>query len=250
MAIILPHREETHLTHYHPPKGDYTPFSGVEHYNTMVKSWGLGSGSKKEFWYKGRGYQRIVTLEGYESYGVTAEYYTLVIRFQDGNLSCIHPAYLKEMQSSQYGKELNEGEDVQEVIPADKAEEVPSSETKKEKPKKVKEPALNLPEEKVSFTAMVEKVVLTYNPFNEENDEALLLKEVIINGEEPMEVGYAWCSYSKTLKKFEVAPGDRISFDAKIAKKKLPKGKDVEEEHQSPVAVPYKINNPSKLVKQ
>lgn len=67
--------------------------------------------------------------------------------------------------------------------------------------------------------------------------------------ENPVGVGLAWCSHSKTLKKFELVPGDTLEFDGKIVKKKLPKGKDVEEEFIVEETVPYKINNPSKIKK-
>lgn len=46
-----------------------------------------------------------MTIKGFETYGNTDEFNTLVIEFQDGKLTCIHPAFLKEMQSSSFGKE-------------------------------------------------------------------------------------------------------------------------------------------------
>ena len=60
----------------------------------------------------------------------------------------------------------------------------------------------------------------------------------------------AWCSHSKTLKKFELVPGEIIEFDGKIVAKKLPKGKEVEDEFVVEVPILYKINNPSKISKR
>jgi hypothetical protein len=117
------------------------------------------------------------------------------------------------------------------------------------KPKKEKEPKIELPADKVHFTASVKQFALTYNPFNEENDEVVVLENVQVIEEPPIEIGLAWCSHSKTLKKFELAPGDQLEFDGKVTKKKLAKGKDVEEEFIIDTAVLYKVNNPSKIVK-
>ena len=93
-------------------------------------------------------------------------------------------------------------------------------------------------------------MALTWNHFNEENDEVIVLENVMIQQDHPIEVGLAWCSHSKTLKKFELVPGEEIEFDGKIVAKKLPKGKEVEEEFVVDVPVLYKINNPSKILKR
>ena len=107
--MIIEHEslEQSGLTRYIPPKGDFEGFRDVEHYKEKLKEWGLSSAkeAKREFLFKERNYQRVVTIKGYETYGKTEEFNTLVIEFQDGNLSCIHPAYLKEMQQSSFGKE-------------------------------------------------------------------------------------------------------------------------------------------------
>lgn len=50
--------------------------------------------------------------------------------------------------------------------------------------------------------------------------------------------------------KLELQPGENLEFDGKIIKKSFPKGKDAEEELTVEVPVLYKINNPSKLVKE
>lgn len=267
MAIEHEQLERSGLTRYIPPKGDFEGFRDEEHYREKLKEWGLSSAkeAKREFLFKERNYQRVVTIKGYETYGKSDEFNTLVIEFQDGNLSCIHPAFLKEMQASSFGKEsmlqVEEKDfsaEVEQVTETQGNEETPEpkpaakselKKTKATKPKKEKEPKIELPADKVHFTASVKQFALTYNPFNEENDEVVVLENVQIVQEPPFEIGLAWCSHSKTLKKFELAPGDQLEFDGKVAKKKLAKGKDVEEEFIVDAAVQYKINNPSKIVK-
>jgi hypothetical protein len=267
MAIEHEQLERSGLTRYVSPKGDFIGFRDEDHYKVKLKEWGLSSAkeAKREFLFKERNYQRVVTIKGYETYGKSDEFNTLVIEFQDGNLCCIHPAFLKEMQASSFGKESmlqveekdfstaeqdteTEG---QEEKPEPKLDAIPEpKKPKAAKPKKEKEPKIELPADKVHFTASVKQFALTYNPFNEENDEVVVLENVVIVQEPPIELGLAWCSHSKTLKKFELAPGDQLEFDGKVAKKKLAKGKDVEEEFIVDAAVQYKVNNPSKIVKK
>jgi hypothetical protein len=276
MIIQRPQLEQSELTKYIPPKGEYETFRDMDHYKEKLKEWGLSSAreAKKEFWYKDRNYQRQVTIKGYETYGSALDINTLVIEFQDGNLTCIHPAYLKEMQQSSFGKEslltFDEKETVApELVTVDESEPIIAEVTsepagkpakkeaakapkaKEPKPKKEKAPKLELPVDKVHFTANVKQFALVYNPFNEENDEVVVLENVqIVLEENPLEIGLAWCSHSKTLKKFELAIGDALEFDGKVAAKKLGKGKDVDEEFLVAVPVLYKINNPSKIVKK
>ncbi|HYK74794.1 MAG TPA: hypothetical protein VEV44_16995 [Pseudoneobacillus sp.] len=268
MAILLPHIEDSNKTNYIPPKGEYETFQDEAHYAEKVREWGLSTTKevKKEFWYKEKTHQRLVTIKGYEIFGKTAEYNTIVMEFQDGNLSCIHPAYLKEMQSSSFGKEIKNQDSSDSPIEnleesKTKAEEKPRTttvasspepkETKATKVKKEKPVKLVLPEDKVHFTATVKQFALSWNHFNEENDEVVVLENCMIEQDEPIEVGLAWCAHSKTLKKFELTPGETLEFDGKIVKKSLPKGKDVEdEEMRLEVSVAYKINNPSKIVKK
>ena len=254
-----------HLTQYIPPKGMYELFEDEAHYLGKVKEWGLST--KKEFWYKDRFQHCLVKIKGYEVFGETAEYNTLIIEFADGNLTCIHPAYLKEMQSSSFGKEIiaqTSGEVVgveasdKEMAAVEKPKaDIPATaaETKAakpaKKPKKEKAPKLVLPEEKVHFTATVKQFALSWNHFNEDNDEVVVFENVRIEQEEPIEIGLAWGSHSKTLKKHELEPGQQLEFDGKIVKKNLPKGKDVEDDSMLlDVSVGYKINNPSKIAKK
>lgn len=246
----------TSSTQYIAPLGVYESFADESHYLEKLKEWGLSA--KKEFWYKDRHQHCLVRIKGYEVFGETALYNTLVIEFQDGQLSCIHPAYLKEMQSANFGKEIivQNGESAGEGASAE-AVAVPVEAAKEAKPKKTAKaktppkPKLVLPEEKVHFTGRVKQFALSWNHFNEDHDEVVVFEDVRIEQDEPLEIGLAWGSHSKTLKKFELAPGDVLEFDGKIVKKSLPKGKDVDDETMIiDVPVPYKINNPSKLVKK
>jgi hypothetical protein len=283
MVIQRPQLEQIDLTQYIPPQGEFEGFRDMEHYKEKLKEWGLSSAkeAKKEFLYKDKFYQRIVSIKGFETYGKANDMNTLVIEFQNGNLSCIHPAYLKEMQQSSFGKESVSNYEEKDSERAEPETEVdaetemgigtggPGSasitepikvikqgiplEEKKEKvqkAKKEKKDKIELPTEKVHFIAEVKQFAMTYNPFSEENDEVVVLQHVQIELESPIVLGNAWCSHSKTLKKFELAVGDRLEFDGKVAAKKLPKGKEVPKEFEVEEAVIYKINNPSKIGKR
>lgn len=258
MANTLPHIEETSKTIYLPPKGDFETFVDEAHYVEKVREWGLSQAKdvKKQFWYKESTYMRQVKIIGYEVYGKTTEYNTIVIEFEDGNLTCIHPAYLKEMQANSFTRTING--DAESSTHTETTIAAPSTETKEAKPattpkaqkeKKEKPKKIELPEGKVHFTAKVKQFALSWNHFNEENDEVVVLENVIITDESPTEIGLAWCSHSKTLKKLELSIGEQLEFDGKIVKKKLPSGKDVDEEFIITEPVPYKINNPSKIKK-
>jgi hypothetical protein len=261
MAITYPHIEDSALTHYIPPEGEYHLFESEEDYVKKVREWGLSSAkeAKKEFWYKGRTYKRLITIKGYEECGTDNTVNILVIEFQDGHLSCIYPDYLKDMQSSNFGRE-SKVNSKEEELPADSAPSVKkekaksikksASEPAAPKAKKIKQPAIELPSEKVHFTATVKQFALSWNHFSEENDEVVVLENVQIVQEESINIGLAWCSHSKTLKKLELQAGEKLEFDGKIVKKSFSKGKDVEEEFTIDVPVPYKINNPSKLAKE
>jgi hypothetical protein len=263
MAITLPHIEDLNRTAYLPPQGEYETFTDDEHYALKLKEWGLSS-TKGQFWYKEKDHQRLVSIKGYQVYGETDDFNTIIIEFQDGNLSCIHPAYLKEMQSSSFGKSSITNTTIKTTVndksPENKKENtddkpvvktLPVSQSKtKKKDTKEKTAKIELPEEKVHFTAKVMQFGLTWNHFNEDNDEVVVLENVVIQQDPPLEIGLAWCAHSKTLKKHELTPGESLEFDGKIVKKKLAKGKDIEDEAyivHEPVA--YKVNNPSKIKK-
>lgn len=97
---------------------------------------------------------------------------------------------------------------------------------------------LKLPEDKVRMRATVKEFTTVPNHFADADDEVIVYEDVVI--EEPVtELGSAWSSHSATLKKLELQPGDTLTFEAKVAAKKLTRH-----------PVPYKINNPSKIQKQ
>lgn len=123
---------------------------------------------------------------------------------------------------------------------AQKANQPPaaaSADSAKAKPKRTKV-KLALPEEKVKMSAIVDAFSTVPNHFADRDDEVVIYRDVTIEDPE-LTVGDAWSSYSATLKKLEIAVGDHLTFDAKVAVKKLAKH-----------PVQYKINNPSKIVRQ
>ncbi|PLT35461.1 hypothetical protein [Bacillus sp. V5-8f] len=228
------------------PKDGYLLFENEDEYIAKIRDWGLISASakspKREFLYKRENTTYIVSIKGYEMNGT---HETAVICFSNDALHCVHPAYLKEMQSPSFGRES-----VLDVLDQPSAAKLPESgarlqDTKPEKPKAKKQTkendttkALVLPSEKVSIEAVLKEFSTKYNHFNESEDEILILEQVKIVSEDSLDVGDAWCGYSKTLKKLELEVGDFITFDAKIVDKKL--NKDIQ----------YKINNPSKITKK
>lgn len=108
----------------------------------------------------------------------------------------------------------------------------------KEKVKKANKSKIELPEGKVKMMATVQDFTAVPNHFADRDDEVIIYEAVAILDPET-EIGEAWSSHSATLKKLELAIGDKISFEAKIVAKKLTK---------HPVA--YKINNPAKIQKE
>ncbi|RUS45746.1 hypothetical protein [Cohnella sp. AR92] len=231
------------------------------------KEWGLLSGKAsriKSFYYKGNGMNESVSVIGF------VDKMTAVIEFENKKRHCIHPSFLKEMQASNYGQknasraegEADAGTDTDDAVSsaeqaieqaivdiseppeealvpvqaaAPKASK-PSAEEDKPKAKKGKA-KLELPEEKVKMVATVQEFTTVPNHFSDNDDEVVIYEQVRIL-EPELELGAAWSSHSNTLKKLELAIGDTISFEAKVAAKKLTKH-----------PVPYKINNPSKIQK-
>jgi hypothetical protein len=126
--------------------------------------------------------------------------------------------------------------------PASREPEPPSAAATAEKPKakggKGKAAKPQLPEEKVRVTAIVKEFATVPNHFSDTDDEVIVYEAVAVL-EPELELGEAWSSHSATLKKMELAVGDKLAFEAKIIAKKLTK---------HPVS--YKINNPSKIQKQ
>ncbi|MUT65209.1 hypothetical protein [Paenibacillus sp. NEAU-GSW1] len=261
----------------------YTSFEDEAAQIEKCKEWGLLSEKAtktKPFYYKGNGLNEACTIVGY------ADSMTAVISLgANAGLHCIHPSYLKEMQASNYGVKAaaavsgdaaadSDAESAVEadavtaadvvavaganadagaaVVEADKpatdaaaavseAQEQEQEQGPKAKPaakpKKEKAPKLELPEEKVKMVATVQEFTTVPNHFSDTDDEVIIYEAVAIT--EPMtEIGTAWSSHSATIKKLELQVGDTIQFEAKIVAKKLTKH-----------PVPYKINNPAKIVK-
>lgn len=223
----------------------YNSFESETELIDQCKEWGLLSGKAsktKAFFYKRGGMNLACNIVGY------VDKVTAVIQLDNGQLHCIHPSYLKEMQAANFSQKLtsateetveqdagkDETPQVQEAQPAAK-EEV--KEPSKTKAKKEKAPKLQLPEDKVKMTATIQEFTTVPNHFSDNDDEVVIYEAVAIT-EPETEIGLAWSSYSATLKKLELEVGDTITFEAKIIAKKLTKH-----------PVPYKINNPSKIQK-
>lgn len=185
----------------------YSTFENETEQLDKCKEWSLltAKASKtKDFYYKGNGMNLACEIIGF------VDDVTAVIEFENKQKHCIHPTYLKEMQGSKI---------------------------KVKKEKKAAAQQIELPEEKVKMTATVKEFTTVPNHFSDNDDEVIIYEAVFISDSE-MEIGSAWSSHSKTMKKMELEIGDALNFEAKIIKKKLTKH-----------PVPYKINNPSKLQK-
>lgn len=228
-------------------------FESEEEQMEKCKEWGLltAKASKtKDFYYKGYGMNLACNIIGY------VDDVTAVIEFENKQQHCIHPSFLKEMQASAYSQrsieqpkteKLSEVEETPKVEETSKIEETPRveespkvKEAPKEKVKKEKKaaaPKVQLPEDKVKMTATVKEFTTVPNHFSDDDDEVIIYEGVFITDPET-EIGSAWSSHSKTMKKMELEIGDILTFEAKVVKKKLTKH-----------PVPYKINNPSKLQK-
>lgn len=243
----------------------YNAFENEAELIEKCKEWGLLSdkaAKMKAFFYKGNGMNLACTIVGF------VDNVTAVIEFDNKQQHCIHPSYLKEMQAANYGSKPSVSADEEDpqieptkvdtpkaaelkaeqpkveqpkveqprakelIVDISEASEPPKSEVKKEKKQK-----LQLPEEKVKLSAIVKEFTTVPNHFSDNDDEVVIYEAVTII-EPETEIGEAWSSHSATLKKNELAIGDKITFEAKIVAKKLTK-----------YPVPYKINNPAKIQK-
>lgn len=230
---------------YYPPKEDYIAFDNEEDYADKGRGWGLfGKAPKKQFWYKNATTQTQVTIKGYQEFNNLS---ILVVEFEDGNVTCIHPSFLKEMQSGNFGKEIivedADGSVAGEAAISEAEPAKPAKSSAEKPPKAVKAPKkqvekLDLPLEKVKFSAKVKEFTTKPNPFSDNDDEVVLLEEVAVLGETPLMIGDAWCGYSNTLKGFALEVGDLVEFEGKVVDKKFNK------------EILYKVNNPSKLTKK
>jgi len=225
----------------YPPREDYIAFDNEEDYADKGRAWGLfGKVPKTQFWYKSATAQYPVTIKGYQEYRNMS---VLIVAFEDGRLTSIHPSYLKEMQSGTFSKEVagveadvSEGAAALDEAPFDGEETKPAKTPKAQKKPKEKKEKLELPVEKVKFTAKVKEFTTKPNPFSDRDDEVLLLEEVAIAGESPLAIGEAWCGYSNTLKGLGLEVGNLLEFEGKVVDKKFNK------------EILYKVNNPSKIV--
>ncbi|WP_276353452.1 hypothetical protein [Cohnella caldifontis] len=231
----------------------YAEFENEAAQLEKCKEWGLLSekaAKAKTFLYKGNRMLLTCSIVGY------VDPVTAVIAFENGQKHCIHPSYLKEMQSSAFNQrsaaasdepaetEAPAAAEEPEVVKAAVETDAPTTEAPsakeppKAKEKKGRAPKLELPEDKVGMIGTVKEFTTVPNPFTETEDEVVIYESVAIV-DPAIEVGEAWSSHSATLKKLELAVGDTIEFEAKIIAKKLSKH-----------PVPYKINNPSKIQKR
>ncbi|MBW4081111.1 hypothetical protein [Paenibacillus sp. S150] len=250
------------------------------------KEWNLLSSTAtrvKTYLYKRQGLTLPCGIVGY------VDPQTVVIQFENKQQHCIHPAYLKEMQTAGFGSRagaVSEAAKADEAPEAGVAEEagiaeragmmaeadvaedsenaaavpersgdalgeesasissaaeaagtVEPPEAPKKPVKSKKKPALVLPEDKLQMTAIVKEFTTVPNHFSDNDDEVIIYEGVTIEGHD-LAIEEVWSSHSATLKKLELAVGDKVSFEAKIVAKKLT---------QHPVR--YKINNPSKMKK-
>lgn len=105
---LISYFESFHSVHYIPPKGEFILFNSEVDYENKLKEWGLISKTvKRDFWYRNENTEQIVNVIGYEEY--KNNFNVLVVEFACGQLSCIHPVLLKEMQNKDYGKSEKEG---------------------------------------------------------------------------------------------------------------------------------------------
>lgn len=242
------------LDRYYPPKGDFKTFESEEHYEQKGQEWGLFKKTPiTQFLYKRDGQTYYVTIKGYEEYLEDGSSNTLVIEFEDGNLSCILPSYLKDMQQSGFGSgDAEESEEQTIKKPVKKARPVVKKTTEPKPtiekiitnvnvdvPVKKDDNNINLPEDKVKITGTIKAFDSVPNPFSSsgKEDEVIVFESVTIHTEPSIDLSAAWCGYSNTLKKAELQIGDTLEFQGKIIKKKMK------------TEALYKINNPSKLLK-
>jgi hypothetical protein len=238
----------------------YTTFEDETEQLEQCKEWGLLSekaAKTKAFYYKNKGMNLPCDIVG------LVDKMTAVIEFDNKQLHCIHPSYLKEMQAANYSQRLTAATDetagteaaepeievhvaaVESIAddPAPAEQETgeakaPKTKQPKEKAaKKEKAPKLELPEDKVKMIATVQEFTTVPNNFSDNDDEVIIYEAVSIT-DPAMEIGTAWSSHSNTLKKLELEVGDTVTFECKIVAKKLSKH-----------PVPYKINNPAKMQK-
>jgi hypothetical protein len=224
----------------------YTAFENETEAMDFCKTWGLlpqKATKQKEYRYKGHNMDVACEIAGY------ADLVFAVIRMGD-QLHNIHPSYLREMQSAQYGKGKPEEEgdssesEAEEIVEVkqDVVKKEPKPENKKEKKiveKAVKEAPMTLPEGKVNVEAIIIEFASVPNPFSDTDDEVIIFEQVsLLHDNETIALESAWSSHSNAMKKLELQIGDKLAFESKVVAKKLNKH-----------PVKYKLNNAAKITK-
>lgn len=224
----------------------YTSFKNEDEAMDFCRDWGLlpqKATKQKEYRYKGQNMDVACEIVGY------ADLVFAVIQIGD-QLHNIHPSYLREMQTNQFGKskpeedgELLEPEleelALEEAVEIKKAKPAAEKKEKKQVEKPAKEPELVLPEGKLSFDATVSQFASVPNPFSDTDDEVIIFEPAsFLYENEVVVLESAWTSHGTGMKKLELEIGDKLSFEAKVVAKKLNKH-----------PVKYKLNNAGKIVK-
>ncbi|GIP37136.1 hypothetical protein J31TS4_04160 [Paenibacillus sp. J31TS4] len=224
----------------------YIPFVDEEDYRNRTVGWGLLSDKaktlKKEFAYKGPEGEETARLIGY------LDSVFVVIELASGRYHAIHPAFLKEMQASKFVYPTTSGTSEEEgrtdepdsapaPVPAAQPETAESqAPVKKTAPAKAAPKPVALPEGKIKLNAVVDRFDKKYDPFTEGEQEVIIFRDLSWEAEPDLQLT-AWSSYSATLKKAELAEGDRIQLEGKLVERKFDK------------EVRFKINNAGKVEK-
>jgi hypothetical protein len=238
----------------------YTAFENEDEAISFCKDWGLlpqKAAKQKLYRYKGQNMDVPCEIVGY------ADLVFAVIQIGE-QLHNIHPSYLREMQTGQYGKsktdEVIDGEivdselvdtnlvetdwtnnEVSTGVKKEASAEVKKTEKKEKKitEKPTKEAPITLPEGKVNIEAAVIEFASVPNPFSDKDDEVVIFDQVsFLSNNETVTLESAWSSHSNAFKKLELQIGDKLTFEAKLVPKKL---------NKQPVK--YKINNAAKISK-
>jgi hypothetical protein len=235
------------MPHWVKPE-QYTAFENEEQAMDFCKNWGLlpqKSAKQKEYRYKGQSMDVACEIIGY------ADLVFAVIRIGE-QLHNIHPSYLREMQTGQFGKgkpeEEGESEDSEEIIedlndlaikPVKQEQKTVEKKEKKPVEKAAKETPITLPEGKLIFEATVSQFASVPNPFSDTDDEVIIFEPASFSiDNETVVLESAWTSHGTGMKKLELQIGDKLVFEAKVVAKKLNKH-----------PVKYKLNNAAKISK-
>jgi hypothetical protein len=216
----------------------YIPFRDDEECLEKCAQWGLvtakAKAAKKDYLYKGANGEEQATLVGY------LESVFAVIKLASGRYHSIHPAFLKEMQGARfiYPSKVSENTSGEEQ-PAEEIaepEEIQAVPVKQAPAEKTKRKPVDLPDGKVALKAIVDRFETKYDPFTQGEMEVIIFSNMSWEGSDTDGIT-AWSSYSATLKKAELAEGDQVTLEGKLADKKL--NNDIR----------IKVNNAAKIEK-